>query len=50
VQFSGLTPGNAALNQINVTVPTNVPTSPSLQPVTVSIGGMVSPTVMLPVQ
>ena len=50
VQFSGLTPGNAALNQINVTVPTDVPTSPSLQPITVSIGGVVSPTLMLPVE
>ena len=50
VQFSGMTPGNAALYQINVTVPTSVATSPSLQPVTVSIGGVVSPAVMLPVQ
>jgi uncharacterized protein (TIGR03437 family) len=50
VQFSGLTPGNPGLYQINVTVPTSVATSPSLQPVTVSMGGVVSPAVMLPVQ
>ena len=50
VQFSGLTPTNAALYQVNVTVPQSVPASPSLQPVTVSIGGVVSPAMMLPVQ
>ena len=45
VQFSGMTPGNAALNQINAIVPN---TGTGLQPVTVSIDGVVSPTLVIP--
>ena len=48
VQFSGLAPGNAALYQVNVTVPQTI--TAGLQPVTISIGGIVSPVVLLPVQ
>jgi uncharacterized protein (TIGR03437 family) len=52
VQFSGMTPGNAALYQLNVVVPEGIVVSnvvPNLQPVTVSIGGVVSPPALLPV-
>jgi minor extracellular serine protease Vpr len=52
VQFSGMTPGNAALYQINAVVPEGIVVSnvvPNLQPVTISIGGVVSPTVLIPV-
>jgi len=48
VQFSGMTPGNAGLYQVNVTVPASAGTG--LQPVTISMGGTVSPAVMLPLQ
>ncbi|MCL5744640.1 MAG: hypothetical protein M1541_12045 [Acidobacteria bacterium] len=48
VSFSGLTPTVAGLYQINVTVPSGL--TPGLQPVTVSIGGVTSNTVNLPVQ
>jgi uncharacterized protein (TIGR03437 family) len=41
-----LTPGNAGLYQINAVVPS---TTAGLQPITVSIGGVVSATTMLPV-
>jgi minor extracellular serine protease Vpr len=47
VQFNGMTPGNAALYQINAVVPN---TSAGLQPITISIGGVVSPTVLIPVE
>jgi uncharacterized protein (TIGR03437 family) len=47
VQFSGMTPGNAALYQINAVVPN---TSAGLQTVTISIGGVVSPGVPIPVK
>jgi uncharacterized protein (TIGR03437 family) len=47
VKFSGMTPGNAALYQINAVVPN---ASAGLQPITISIGGVVSPTVLIPVQ
>jgi minor extracellular serine protease Vpr len=53
VQFSGMTPGNAALYQINVVVPEGIVVSnvvPNLQPVTISIGGVTSPAVFIPVQ
>jgi len=47
VKFSGMTPGNAALYQVNAVVPnTNV----GLQPVTISIGGVVSQSSLLPVK
>jgi minor extracellular serine protease Vpr len=48
VQFSGMTPGNAGLYQVNATVPQN--TSAGMQTITVSIGGVVSSTSLLPVQ
>jgi minor extracellular serine protease Vpr len=47
VQFSGMTPGNAALYQINAVVPE---TGTGSQTVTVSIGGVVSAASLLPVQ
>ncbi len=47
VQFSGMTPGNAALYQINAVVPN---TSTGLQTVTISIGGVVSQGVPIPVK
>jgi minor extracellular serine protease Vpr len=47
VQFSGMTPGNAALYQVNAVVPE---TSAGLQTVSISIGGVVSATSLLPVQ
>jgi len=47
VMFNGMTPGNAALYQINAVVPNS---GTGLQPITISIGGVVSPTVMIPVQ
>jgi uncharacterized protein (TIGR03437 family) len=47
VQFSGLAPGYPALYQINATVPSGLTGN---QQVTVSIGGRVSPAVVLPVR
>jgi minor extracellular serine protease Vpr len=47
VSFSGMTPGNAALYQINAVVPDS---AAGLQPVTISIGGVVSRTSLLPVK
>jgi minor extracellular serine protease Vpr len=48
VNFSGMTPGNAALYQVNAVVPAN--TGVGLQPITISIGGAGSATSLLPVQ
>ena len=47
VNFSGLTPGNAALYQVNAVVPN---TSVGPQPVTISIGGVVSAASTIPVE
>jgi len=47
VNFSGLTPTAIGLYQINVVVPANVPTG--LQPVIVTIGGVASDPVNLPI-
>ena len=47
VKFSGMTPGNAALYQVNAVVPE---TGLGLQPVTISIGGAISAPSLLPVQ
>ena len=41
-----MTPGNAALYQVNAVVPN---TSVGMQPITMSIGGVVSPALLLPV-
>jgi minor extracellular serine protease Vpr len=48
VQFSGLAPGFSGLYQVNVTVPQNAGTG--MQPVVVTINGLSSNTVSLPVQ
>jgi minor extracellular serine protease Vpr len=48
VAFSGLTPGSVGLYQINVTVPSNTPVG--TQPMVVSIGGVSSSPVNVPVQ
>jgi len=48
VDFSGLSPGWVGLYQLNVDVPQNAPTG--LQPIVVSIGGVVSKASILPVQ
>lgn len=48
VEFSGLAPGFVGLYQLNVEVPAGIGTG--LQPVVVSIGGVDSPAVNLPVQ
>ncbi len=51
VSFSGLAPGFPGLYQINLTVPTNISASTTPgQPVVVSIGGVSSPAVNIPVQ
>src|ERR1019366_7869796 len=47
ILFSGMTPGNAGLYQINATVPA---TSAGVQPISVSIGGVTSVVSLLPVQ
>jgi len=47
VQFSGLTPGNAALYQINAVVPN---TGSGVQNIFVSIGGVASSTIHIPVK
>jgi uncharacterized protein (TIGR03437 family) len=47
VSFSGLTPTAIGLYQINVVVPAGVPTG--LQPVVVTIGGVSSEPVNLPI-
>jgi uncharacterized protein (TIGR03437 family) len=47
VIFSGMTPGNAALYQINAVVPN---TGTGIQQVTISIGGVTGATSLLPVQ
>ena len=47
VKFSGMTPGNAALYQVNAVVPN---TGTGLQAITISIGGVVSAPSLLPVQ
>jgi uncharacterized protein (TIGR03437 family) len=47
VNFSGLTPTAIGLYQINVVVPANVPTG--VQPVIVTIGGVASDPVNLPI-
>jgi uncharacterized protein (TIGR03437 family) len=46
VVFHGMTPGNAALYQINAVVPN---TGPGTQSITVSIGGVTSPASKIPV-
>jgi len=46
IQFSGLTPGNAGLYQINAVVPN---TGAGPQSITVTIGGVASPSSMIPV-
>jgi len=48
VQFSGLAPGFPGLNQINVTVPAGL--TPGTYPITLTIGGVTSPAVNVPVQ
>ena len=48
VQFSGMTPGNAGLYQINAVVPQTSTTG--AQPVTISIGGAAGTTSFLPVK
>jgi len=48
VQFSGLAPGFPGLNQINVTVPAGL--TAGTYPITLSIGGVTSPAVNVPVQ
>jgi len=48
VQFCGLAPYNVGLYQINVVVPADVATG--IQPVIVSVGGVVSKTANLPIQ
>jgi minor extracellular serine protease Vpr len=48
VNFSGLTPGNAALYQVNAVVPET--TGTGLQTVIISIGGVVSAASLLPVE
>lgn len=48
VRFSGLTPGTAGLNQINLVVPPDAPAG--LQPLVVTIGGVASRPVNIPVQ
>ena len=47
IQFSGLTPGNAGLYQINAVVPN---TGTGVQTITVSIGGVISATTHIAVQ
>jgi minor extracellular serine protease Vpr len=48
VSFSGLAPGFPGLNQINVTVPAGL--AAGTYPITLSIGGVTSPAVNVPVQ
>ncbi len=48
VIFSGLTPGNVGLYQVNATIPTDAPTGS--QPLVVTIGGVVSQAVNITVQ
>ena len=48
ITFSGLTPGFPGLYQVNFQVPGNIPAGN--QPIIVSIGGVSSPALMLPVQ
>lgn len=48
VEFSGLAPGFAGLYQLNVVVPPGI--NPGVQPVIVTIGGISSPAVNLPVK
>jgi uncharacterized protein (TIGR03437 family) len=47
VTFSGMTPGNAGLYQVNAVVPN---TGTGLQTVTIAIGGVLSPASLLPVE
>ncbi|MDP9053461.1 MAG: S8 family serine peptidase [Acidobacteriota bacterium] len=48
VQFSGMTPGNAALYQINAVVPAGA--AAGVEPISVSIGGITSASSSLPIQ
>jgi minor extracellular serine protease Vpr len=48
VQFSGLAPGFPGLNQVNVVIPADAPTG--AQPLQVTIGGVSSPIVNVPIQ